>query len=279
MLPNAEQPAFLVPMHSRRSFRTGLSLIKPITRKGEFKRDLLGLVPRWLLRLKFPTLQIEGGGNQERHSVILPWSQNAGSKVTMIHFDKRKARVEVQKFAFEPATRDMVRNEHSYLKDLEVKGVSRIVIPEVRNFEDGELFTCLTQPFYFGHYVEKIPSGILEFFSQLNTSEIHPLQAHPYMEERYKNVMAYLEEHDFGTLKKNLERMFEQYRDTRFQVATMHCDFSTTNTVQTPDDRYVILDWEDAQEQRPQHRRSLFPVPQANCTKQGSGLFKEPKGF
>lgn len=51
-----------------------------------------------------------------------------------------------------------------------------------------------------------------------------------------------------GTLKKNLERMFEQYRDTRFQVATMHCDFSTTNTVQTPDDRYVILDWEDAQD-------------------------------
>ena len=29
----------------------------------------------------------------------------------------------------------------------------------------------------------------------------------------------------------------------------MHGDFSTTNTVQTPDNRYVLLDWEDAQEQ------------------------------
>lgn len=248
MLPNPEQPAFLIPMHSRRAFRTGLGLIKPITRKGELKRNVLGLVPRWVLRLKFKTIQIEGGGS-DRYSVILPWSQDAGSKFTCIHYDLRQARVEVQKFAFSPETREMVRNEHSYLQRLQVNGVSRIVIPEVRGFEDTEHYTVLTQPFYFGHYVEAIPSGILEFFSQLATREIHTLQQHPYMRERYQEVMAFLDEAGCETLKIELLRLYDQHRETRFQVATMHGDFSTTNTVQTPDNRYVLLDWEDAQEQ------------------------------
>lgn len=248
VMPNAQKPAFLVPVYSRKAFKIGIDLIKPITRKGELKKNLIKRIPLWLLKLKFPTLKIENENPGERDAVILPWNQDVKSKVTIIFFDLALKNVEVEKFAFADKTRNMVRNEKKFLDNLQGDQESKIIVPKVKKFIEEEEYTCLIQEFYFGNYVETITSNLLAFFDKLNTDEILSLQDHPYILEKYPMMMGKLKQFECYELFHEMESLFDQYKTDKFQVATMHSDFSTTNTVHTDDDQFVIIDWEDAQE-------------------------------
>lgn len=248
VMPNAQKPAFLVPAYSRIAFKIGIDLIKPISRKGEVKKNLIKKIPLWLLRIKFPTITIDNPNCGDRDAVILPWNQDVKSKITIIFYDLNLNNVEVEKFAFADKTRKMVRNEKLFLDNLKGDPESKIIVPEVKEFIEEEKYTCLTQEFYFGNYVETITSNLLAFFDKLNTDEILSLEDHPYVLEKYPMMMGKLVQFECYDLFREMETLYHEYRKDKFQVATMHSDFSTTNTVHTDDDKFVIIDWEDAQE-------------------------------
>ncbi|NQX92228.1 MAG: hypothetical protein HRT74_08935 [Flavobacteriales bacterium] len=249
VMPNTEKPAFLVPAYSQKAFRAGIQLIKPITRKGDLKKRLLSMVPVWILSLKFKSIKIDNPNEGDDHTLILPWNQDPSGKVTIIKWNNSGKDVQVQKYAFKPETRDMVRNERSYLNKLKGDVTAKIIVPEVVNFEDNEQFTLLEQEFYFGEYVEEINTNILSFFDKLNTTKIVELNHHPYLNSKWPKVKEMLKEFECNQLLDQLQSNMQQFQHVKFQVATMHSDFSTTNTVHTKDDKYVIIDWEDAEDE------------------------------
>ncbi|MFT4678657.1 MAG: hypothetical protein ACI84C_002091 [Flavobacteriales bacterium] len=248
VMPNAVKPAFLIPTEKRKIFKQAIDLIKPISRKGELKKRLIKALPLWVLKMVFPTLKIENPNAGSRHAVILPWNQNVTSKITIIVFDQELSNVEVEKYAFSEDTRHMVNNERSYLTRLKSDPESKIVVPEVKNFVEHQDYVCLIQDFYFGNYVENLTSNLYTFFDKLNSTDIHCLSEHPYILNKMPIIQDKLADFECDTLLTEMTKLFDQYKRTRFQVATMHSDFSTTNTVHTEDDKFVIIDWEDAED-------------------------------
>jgi hypothetical protein len=248
VMPNAAKPAFLIPTEKRKVFKQAIDLVKPISRKGELKKSLIKALPLWVLKLVFPTLRIDNPQAGDRNAVILPWNQDVTSKITIIMFDHELRHVEVEKYAFSEATREMVCNERNYLTRLKSDQESKIVVPEVKNFVENDDYVCLMQDFYFGNYVENLTSNLYSFFDKLNSTEIHCLNEHPYILNKLPIIQHKLADLKCHALLEEVTKLFNQYKRTRFQVATMHSDFSTTNTVHTDDDKFVIIDWEDAED-------------------------------
>ncbi|MGB0424497.1 MAG: hypothetical protein ACPGED_09240, partial [Flavobacteriales bacterium] len=181
LMPDALKPAFLVPAYQRKAFRTAIGLIKPITRKGDLKKKLIALAPRWILNFVFKRVYISNPNEGGKHALILPWNQNRSAKTTIISFDLALKNVEVEKYAFQDFTKQMVRNEKAYLNQLKGDSEAKIIVPEVKDFRETEDYTLLVQDFYFGEYVEEINTNILSFFDKLNSTNIYPLHEHPYL--------------------------------------------------------------------------------------------------
>ncbi|MCB0761963.1 MAG: hypothetical protein KDC12_10610 [Flavobacteriales bacterium] len=207
------------------------------------------MAPLWVLKLVFSTVKINTGKTEGRYAVVLPWNQDLTSKLTLIVFDQALRQVEVLKYAFTEATRQMVQNEKNYLERLQDDAESKIIVPEVKNWIENDAYCCLVQDFYFGSYVENLTSNLYTFFDKLNTSDIRCLNEHPYILNKMPVIAQRLKDFECTQLLDEISKLFEQYKRTRFQVATMHSDFSTTNTVHTSDDKFVIIDWEDAEDE------------------------------
>ena len=232
-----------------RPFRTAIGLIKPITRKGDLKKKLLSLAPRWILNFVFKRVYISNPNEGSKHGLILPWNQNRAAKTTIISFDLNLKHVEVEKYAFQEFTREMVHNEKDYLNKLKGDSEAKIIVPEVKDFRETKDYTLLVQDFYFGEYVEEINTNILSFFDKLNSKTIYALHEHPYLKSKWPTISSSLTQWNCEDLLDSLDSGLEKFKDVKFQVATMHSDFSTTNTVHTADDKYVIIDWEDAEKE------------------------------
>jgi len=246
IMPNAAQPAFLIPMESKEVYVKALALVKPISGKGELKKRLLSYVPPKWLKIKMKSLKVHQSKNDGRYSIILPWSQKITEKVTYISFDLGMRDIRVHKYAFSDETRKMVRNEHKFL--LKMKGISekKIITPDVLDFKDSSSYTCITQEFIDGMHMKQITASVETFFSQLSHGDILPLNEHPYIKNRLPEVRSYLTDAGQTKLLGHLDSHLKKYEKDQFKVATMHSDFSSTNTVKTANDKCVIIDWEDA---------------------------------
>ncbi len=246
IMPNAAKPAFLLPTLNKEVYVKALALIKPISGKGELKKRILSYVPPKWLKSGFQTLDLNNQNSSERFSIILPWSQKICDKLTYITFDLAMKDITVHKYAFTPETRAMVRNEMKFLENLKNHKAKGIHIPELKGFEDEQEYTCLQQSFVNGMHMKELTPKVSAFFSALASESIFPLSDHPYIQNRFPLIEETLTEFSQLELLDELKSHYHKFQQEKFRVATMHSDFSSSNTVQTMSNECVIIDWEDA---------------------------------
>ncbi len=246
IMPNAANPAFLVPIGSKDIFTKGLALIKPLSGKGELKKRILSLIPPKWLKRKLPHMSFENKNEVNRNTIILPWSQKICDKLTYISFDDEMKDIIVHKYAFTDTTRKMVRNEHAFLSKIDTSKALGIIVPAIKGFEEGDGYTYLMQNYLDGMHMKELSPNISSFFSSLNSNEILPLSDHPYIQNRFPLIRNVLNEIGETEILAELDSLYEMYSNEKFHVATMHSDFSSSNTVQTDENQFVIIDWEDA---------------------------------
>ncbi len=278
IMPSAAEPAFLVPISSKQTYVKALALIKPISGKGELKKKILSYIPPKWLKKKFSQLVFSAPNENGRHSIILPWSQKICDKLTYISFNEDMSDIIVHKYAFTDETREMVRNEHDFLKKIDTSKSVGIHIPDIKGFEDASNYTCLMQGFVDGMHMKRLSPGVASFFASLNSQRIFPLSEHPYIVNRMPFMTQFLKENGENQLLKSIKELYHKYNSERFRVATMHSDFSSSNTVQTAQNECIIIDWEDACEDGICIDTEYFKFRQA-LLKEGAWLIKNAEQF
>lgn len=246
IMPNATAPAFLVPISDKDIYKKALALIKPISDKGEIKKHVLSYIPPKWLKKKLSHIEFCRNEENDRYSIIFPWSQKICDKLTYISFNREMTDITVHKYAFTKEAREMVRNEHSFLSRIDTSNSMGIQIPKIKGFEDSDDYTCLLQDYVDGIHMTAISPSVSSFFSSLNSNEIQPLEKHPYIVNRMPLIKNVLLEFGQTKLLEELGKLYQKFKLEKFYVATMHSDFSSSNTVRTSNNDCVIIDWEDA---------------------------------
>lgn len=241
VLPNMENPFFIIPMTSKWAFKKAISLIKPKNSLGNIKKKVLAKIPFYFLKKFFSTVKIETPLQEKQQGqLILPWNQDRNNKFTLFNFNLEE--VTLSKIGFNHA-QGLIDNEYQCI--LLLSEIGKDIIPEIETYNKFDTHSVLETKFYAGAHPRNMPEEISSFFNGVyEKAPKCKLEEHPYFLKIQHAILENLEKKEAFVFKDIILYFSNLYKKEMVPITILHGDCSATNIIKF-EKKSKIIDWEE----------------------------------